>query len=149
MTQERHVMVPAGYVIMKNSEEKVLAVFREHTGYMDGYWALPAGHVEKDELPAKGAIREVEEEVGVEIKLGDLNFAHLMIREAHDITGERIDIFFQTSNWSGDPRNMEPGKHREIAWINPLDPSTPMIPYEVAVYRHVLNGVSYSEWREE
>ena len=149
MTQERHVMVPSVYVVMMNEDEKVLAVLRKNTGYMDGYWGLPAGHVEKDELPIKGVIREAKEEIGVEINPEDLNFVHLMIREAHDITGERVDIFFESNNWSGEPQNMEPDKHGGMDWIDPHSDSTPMVPYEREAINYIAEGIKYSEWKEE
>jgi ADP-ribose pyrophosphatase YjhB (NUDIX family) len=36
-----------------------------------GYWALPAGYMDGDELPEQALVREVEEETGLRIKVRD------------------------------------------------------------------------------
>lgn len=38
---------------------------RFNTGYKDGFLTLPAGHIEKDELPKETMLRELKEETGL------------------------------------------------------------------------------------
>ena len=46
---------------------KYAFIMRSNTGWRDGYYALPAGKVEKNESFTQGAIREAAEEVGITI----------------------------------------------------------------------------------
>ena len=45
--------------LVKNENNEVLFIFRK------GKWDLPKGHLEKNEKPEKGALREVKEETGI------------------------------------------------------------------------------------
>ncbi len=55
------IIKAAGGIVTK--EEKVLFIYRL------GKWDFPKGKIEKKESPSKCAIREVEEECGIEVKL--------------------------------------------------------------------------------
>ncbi len=77
-----------------------------------GIWAVPAGHVEHGESVAEAAVREVREEVGVEIDPADLVPVTAMHRTGGngDPIDERVDFFFTATRWTGEPRLMEPEK---------------------------------------
>jgi 8-oxo-dGTP diphosphatase len=85
-------------------------MLRQNTGYFDGWYVVPSGHVEAGELPTDGAVREVAEEVGLTIDRTRLVLAHTMYRTKHDATGDRADYFFVVDKWEGEPINKEPGK---------------------------------------
>jgi 8-oxo-dGTP pyrophosphatase MutT (NUDIX family) len=60
-------VVKAGGGVVFNAKDEILAIFRR------GHWDLPKGKREKGESMATTAIREVQEETGIEnIVLGDL-----------------------------------------------------------------------------
>ena len=46
MAKERNKIIPASYAVLIK-DNKVLLVRRFNTGYEDGKYSLPAGHVEK------------------------------------------------------------------------------------------------------
>jgi ADP-ribose pyrophosphatase YjhB (NUDIX family) len=48
--------VPSCYVLVRDGD-KILFVLREHTGFMDGKYSLPAGHVEEGERFTQAAAR--------------------------------------------------------------------------------------------
>jgi ADP-ribose pyrophosphatase YjhB (NUDIX family) len=56
----------AGAIIVEN--EEILLVKRAHPPRI-GYWCIPAGFMEWQEHPSETAVREVEEETGLEIEL--------------------------------------------------------------------------------
>ena len=50
-------------------DNKFLFFKRKETGTpYPGYWGLPGGSVEKNETPTEGMVREVKEELGIDIK---------------------------------------------------------------------------------
>ena len=58
----RNKAVPAVYLILER-DNKILIARRANTGYEDGNYQVPAGHVEEAELPTEAVIREAKEEV--------------------------------------------------------------------------------------
>lgn len=50
--QERNKAVPSSYLILKR-DGKILLGRRINTHYYDGWYSVPAGHVEADELPTE------------------------------------------------------------------------------------------------
>ena len=92
-------------------------MLRKNTGYYDGWYALPSGHVEEGELPSEALIREVREEIGIELQRSAVQPVHVMYRTKHDQTGDRADYFFTVTDWDGDPKNAEPDKCEKIEWF--------------------------------
>ena len=90
--KERHKAVPASYLILKDGD-KILLGRRTNTGYYDGWYTVPSGHVEVGELPLECLLREAYEEIGITFKKEDARFVHTMYRARHDETGERADFF--------------------------------------------------------
>jgi 8-oxo-dGTP diphosphatase len=141
---ERNKAVPASYAILERKGE-ILLGRRINTGYYDGYYTLPSGHVEEGELPSAALIREAKEEIGVDIRYEDIKLVHTMFREKHDDTGQRADYFFLVKKWSGEPLNVEPHKCDELRWFpNDRMPENMMshVRYALECYK---KGVVYSE----
>jgi 8-oxo-dGTP pyrophosphatase MutT (NUDIX family) len=131
---DRFSVVPAAYVVLRRGDE-VLMLLRANTGYMDGFWAVPAGHVERGESALTAAVRETREEVGVEIDPADLIPVTTLHRTGGngDPIDERVDFFFTTTRWSGEPRVMEPDKAAGLDWF-PVDQlPDPVVPHEARV----------------
>jgi len=110
--------VPAVYLIIPDDHNRILMMLREGTGYMDGMWDLPSGHIEPGELPKGAVVRETKEEVGVIVKQRDVALVHTSYRPKHDATGNRIDLVFEANKWRGVPRICEPDKCAKISWIH-------------------------------
>ena len=65
-----HNPIPAaGAIVVRN--DKVLLVKRA-VAPKKGWWCIPAGFMEWSEHPSQTAVREVKEETGLDIKLGQL-----------------------------------------------------------------------------
>ncbi len=142
--KERHKAIPASYLFLYR-DGKLLLTKRQNTGYYDGWYVVPSGHVEEGGLPATALSREAKEEVGVTLDPSSIKLVHTMYRTKHDVTGDRADYFFEASILEGEPTNMEPEKCNEVAWF-PLDQLPENIMHHV---REALNdaraGISYSE----
>ncbi len=141
----RHKVVPAVYLIIRNKEGEILLMLRQNTGYQDGNYVVPSGHVEEGELPKAAMIREAKEEIGIDLGLEELEFAHVSSRPAHDETGDRVDFFFLAKTWSGEVVNMEPHKCAELKWIKPTDLPENTTPHVREIIKLIGEGVNYSE----
>lgn len=140
-----YTVVPSSYIFFRNGEN-ILLSRRKNTGYHDGEYSLPAGHIEDGEYALACAIREAKEETGVDIVAKDLKLAHIMYRMCADHV--RADYFFETREWKGEISNPEPEKCAGLDWfpINNLPEN--IIPYVKTVLEHYANGEVYSEFDE-
>src|SRR5699024_6264243 len=66
--------------------EHVLLVRRAHAPYA-GYWALPGGHVDPGETPVEAAVRELDEETGLQLAPGVLSFVGVYDTPGRDPRG--------------------------------------------------------------
>jgi 8-oxo-dGTP pyrophosphatase MutT (NUDIX family) len=137
---DRFRVVPAAYVVVRRGDE-VLLLLRANTGYMDGYWAVPAGHVERGESAIAAAVRELKEEVGIDVDPAELVPVTAMHRTGGngDPIDERVDFFFMASKWSGEPRLMEPEKAAGLEWYSLDKLPEPLVPHEARVLAAVAN----------
>jgi 8-oxo-dGTP diphosphatase len=147
MAKERHREVPASYLILIK-EGKILLQRRFNTGYMDGSYSLPAGHLDKGETFTQCIVRETKEEIGIDIKPEDTKVAHLMHRFSGAEWGDegyRIDVFFTSDKWSGEPKIMEPDKSDDLFWFDLDKLPDNMIPYVKQAIDCIKNKTFYSE----
>lgn len=134
--------MPAAYVVFRRDDE-VLLQLRQHTGYMDGYWAMAAaGHVEAGESVLTAACREVAEELGVSVAAADLRPLCAMHRTGgNDLPiDQRVDFFFECRNWAGTPQRLEPDKAADLRWFRLDTLPEPVVPHERYVLEQVTTG---------
>ncbi len=141
--------MPASYVFLLRDGvggTEVLLQLRQNTGYMDDHWAAAAaGHVERGETATDAAHREALEEIGVTGLALEFVTAMQRTRGGEPID-ERIDFFFTSRSWTGEPRLVEPEKAADLRWC-PLDAlPRPVVPHELAVLRMIEHdaAVPYS-----
>lgn len=135
--------IPAVCVLIRKGG-KLLFVKRTHTGFADGTYCVPAGHVEDGESFRQAAAREAMEEVNAKIDPKTLRFVH--IQHTHSERDTRIHAFFEADEWSDELRNMEPDKHGEMVWF-PIDD----LPFEklMPMVRHGLQCITRDEAYDE
>ncbi len=128
-------------------DTKILLIRRFKTGFRDGEYSVPAGHLDGDETVIAAAAREAAEEVGVRIELQDLFFSSVMHRNEGD---ERVDFFVHVRAWSGEPVNKEPHKCDDLRWEEIAALPVNTIPYVRQAIRNHLDGVRFDEfgWNE-
>lgn len=143
--KERFKAVPASYIVFRRGQ-KVLLLLRKNTGYYDGCWSMPSGHVERGESLKTAAIRESLEETGVKLKRESLELIHVMNRPAREPIDTRLDFFFEPKDWQGEPVNMEPQKCAELRWygINRLPKE--MVPEIKYALERIAQGIIESEF---
>ncbi|MBU2101359.1 NUDIX domain-containing protein [Patescibacteria group bacterium] len=142
--KERNKAVVASYLILKK-EDEILLMRRMGSGYYDGWYSVPAGHVEVGELPTEALIRETKEEIGIVLQKGQLRHVHTMYRTKHDETGDRADYFFLATDWSGEPEICEPNKCDDIKWCT-IDTLPENVMHHVKdALGYIEKGIDYSE----
>ena len=121
--------------LILRQDVRILLGLRQNTGFSDGMYHLPAGHLEDGETVCAGAIREAREELGIDIDPDDLQLVHVM----HQRSG-RLSLFFEVRKWSGDLVNAEPDKCEALDWI-PVDHlPTNMVAYAAVALQLIQNG---------
>ncbi len=136
----------AAFVIMRQ-DNKVAFVLREHTAWMNGYYGLVSGKVEKNESFLQAAIRETKEEAGVTIKPVNLKYVHTMHRKSDDNTW--VDVFFEANKWEGEAYNAQDDEHSELAWLDLDNLPKNIIPPVRAALQFIKEGKIYSEYAWE
>ena len=126
--------------------DQVLMLRRINTGWRDGEYTLPSGHVDGNETIRAAAVRESREEVGVGVNPRDLKFSHVMHRRGDEGDHERVDFFFEVKKFEGKLQNMEPEKCDDLAWF-PIDelPDN-IIPYVREAIQNSFAGKYFSEY---
>ncbi len=145
MSTERFKLVSAVHLFLIK-DNHVLLIRRFNTGYEDGNYGVPAGHIEGNEPIARAMAREALEEVGIVIKEDNLKVIHVMHRISNDgRNDERVDFFLTATHWDGEAVNKEPEKCDEVNWYSldalPLN----VIPYITFALEKHQAGEFYSE----
>lgn len=139
---ERFKMIVSSYLILV-VDGKILLSRRYNTGYEDGNYSLPAGHIEDNESLTQGAAREIFEEIGLTLAPRVFKPVHVMHRKEQDI---RMDFFFTADFGNQQPVNKEPEKCDDLSWF-PLDAlpvnTIPYIRHAIECYQ---KNIFYSEF---
>jgi mutator protein MutT len=83
----------------------------ERTSYPD-LWDLPGGHVNEDETIGDALVRELDEELGIQVEppQGD----PWVTLESNDL---QLHLFL-IDTWEGEPRNLAVDEHDDIRWVS-------------------------------
>lgn len=115
MTASARPLVLVAACALVDVDGRVLITRRPQGKSMAGLWEFPGGKVEPGERPADALIRELAEELGIEVKdacLAPLTFA------SHDYENFHLLMpLFVCRRWSGEVRPLE---GQEIAWVRPV-----------------------------
>ena len=140
---ERFLVVPAVHLLLVR-DGQVLLARRHNTGYEDGKWSVPAGHLNGDESVRAAAVREAAEEIGIQVPIEHVRFGHVMHRRKAG--EERVDFFVVSERWDGQPHVAEPDKCSELLWTTPSDLPPDTIPYVRRGIELTFGQLPYSEF---
>jgi len=137
--KSRHDMATAAHLLLRDEHGRILFLRRYNTGYRDGYWSIPAGHVESGESVVEACVREAREEIGVVLELDDLEF--VLVQHKHDEDHEeRIDFFFAAKLPVGQrPLIGEPHRCDGLSWAVPEAYPSPLVTYVAAAMPTALD----------
>lgn len=124
-------------------ENQILIARRFNTGYRDGDYSVPAGHLDGGETVIAAGMREAKEEVGVTIEASDMTFSSVVHRNEGE---ERVDFFVQVHKWSGEIVNAEPDKCDDLRWVDMNNLPGNIIPYVGKAIQNHRDGIVFDEF---
>ena len=134
---ERFKLIGAVHLFLLRQEE-ILLLRRYNTGYEDGNYSVPAGHLDGGETVFSAACREAYEETGIVIAPADLSVAGVMHRKSSE---ERVDFFLAATKWQGILSNREPEKCDQLRWADARSLPGNMVPYVQKAIRNYQQGL--------
>ncbi len=110
-----YIGVGVGAIIVDDEGKLFLARRGERAKNERGLWEFPGGSVEFGETLIEALKREMREEYGIEIAVGELLDVvdHILPKEGQ----HWVSPTFICTTVSGEPRIMEPEKCAEIGWF--------------------------------
>ena len=138
MPSGEHEGILTGVHVLLEREGCVLLMRRAGTGFFDGLYSLPGGHVEPGESAYETAVREIREELGVELDASELSWQGAVHRRSDT---NRIEFFMLAREWSGEPSICEPDKCDDLRWC-PRD----ALPNEVVPYVREAIAAGAGPW---
>ena len=99
----------------KNSDGKIeiLLALRKNTGYNDGEYELPGGHVDSGEDLIDAMIREAKEELNMILHRENLKIEHIL----HHYKGNRMKFVISSEKYDGELKIGEPDKCEKLEWF--------------------------------
>jgi len=94
------------------SQQRILLTHRRaDREWYPNVWDIPGGHVDTGETEAEALVRELREEIGIEITtLPNVPFCVI------DDDGFRM-IVWNVTSWTGTPVNKATGEHDDLRWV--------------------------------
>lgn len=103
-----------GVAVISNQQQKILIDRRKATGEMGGLWEFPGGKIEAGETIKACIKREVREELGIDILVGDR-----LTTITHNYKTFKVTLYVHDCQYlKGVPQPIE---CEEIQWVTPAE----------------------------
>lgn len=110
--------LPVAVFLLLVKDGKILLLRRQNTGWCDGSYDVPAGHIEGRESLTTAICREAKEEIGIEIDAANVKFMTFFHSFFPEDGKEYIYVFFEATSWQGEPKIMESHKCNDLRWFS-------------------------------
>jgi len=129
------IRVAAGIIV---HEGKVLIARRKQGQNHGGLWEFPGGKIEVNETPQECLVRELHEELGIEVEAGRI-VAEAWDRSGH---GSFVILAVEAGLVSG---SIRPTVHDEVKWVSWEDlPAYPLAPADRELLEKIRAGLTDS-----
>ena len=101
---------------LDDGDGRILLQQRPLGRQMGGLWEFPGGKIDPGELPEAALVRELREELGIEVKPEALHpacFASAPLGERHLLL-----LLYHCRCWTGEPQPLDASGHR---WVRPSE----------------------------
>lgn len=143
MEERYKSMIVVDLMLIRKNEEtgkkEVLLALRKNTGYNDGKYELPGGHVNEGEDLMNAMIREADEELKIKLKLEDLHIKHIL----HHYKGNRLKFIISSEKYEGNLEIGEPEKCEKLEWFNIEELPENLDKRAKKVIREIENNIFY------
>lgn len=128
-------------IIIENSEGQILVIKRE--GSHAPFWSIPGGKLELGETFEDGAIRELKEELDIDLKSPKVIAVTNNLKTYEAEGAHFISIILLAKTFKGQLKIMEPHKCTEFRWVDPHDLPGPHFDASELGVRCYLQKVPY------
>jgi 8-oxo-dGTP diphosphatase len=111
ITDPKNLIIVASIALIDTSNQ-ILIAKRPNKKHLSGLWEFPGGKIEKGESPENALIREVKEELNININnkcIAPLTFSEFDYKKFHLLL-----LLYVCRRWEGEPMSME---KNEIKWV--------------------------------
>ena len=115
-----------------NERNEVLISLRKNKKEYDGYWEYPGGKVEEDETLGQAIVREIKEEINLEISKNCV--APLTFAVNQHGGSETILFLYICRKWEGSINSL---LDQRMKWVKPID----LGEYPMPAPNHFLNSI--------
>lgn len=122
--------------MIRGQDGRYLLARRLPGSHLEGLWEFPGGGVEDGESPEEALVRELKEELGVQIRvLSPRTFAW------HREPGKTVLLLFYDAELEkGQPRGLQ---GQEVGWFAPVElPTLPMPPADAALVQRLSSDAA-------
>ena len=81
-------------------------------------YIIPVGKIDKDESPYDTLLREMQEELAIEVLQAKIVFTGLVDNRLYNIPGMSHATVYEITEYNGKITNAEPHKHNELLWLS-------------------------------
>lgn len=130
--------VDVSVAVLQRTDGTVMLAKRPASKVYAGFWEFPGGKVEPGESTRQALVREVREELGVEVEL-----AHPWITQVFTYPHSTVRLhFFRVRRWKGEPEALE---HEDLIWQRPGAVTVaPLLPANGPVLRGLQLPAEYA-----
>ena len=143
MEERYKSMIVVDLMLIRKNEEtgkkEVLLALRKNTGYNDGEYELPGGHVDEGEDLMNAMIREAYEELKIKLKLEDLHIEHIL----HHYKGNRLKFIISSEKYEGNLEIKKKEKCENLEWFNIEELPENLDKRAKKVIREIENNIFY------
>ena len=110
---EKNKIIEVAAAVLQRHDGTFLLAQRPSGKIWAGYWEFPGGKIELDETPYHALVRELREELGIEVET-----AYPWVTRVFTYPHATVRLnFFRVTKWSG---KLHPHEGQQFAWQRPL-----------------------------
>ena len=120
--------------ILRDAGGRVLIAQRPADKVLAGRWEFPGGKLDAGEAPYDGLVRELREELGIEVADADPFMKYDVDYPERRVT---LDVWAVTS-WSGEPRGLD---SQALKWVDRAGlPAEDILEADAPIVQRLLSG---------